>query len=201
MLQRCKLPQVFIMSYRPDIISDYGIIKQKNCTPRCPEGPLVTLSKYNSIIFNQGAGTVPWAFIIFHGPGLEYHLARSGEILLARAGAEPSGPGPPPGPWGTALHRAGRRKGSGAGSCSKRSQRGGGRRAAEMEQKAKKKQMKGEKSGGGVGGALKSEPGTRPIILIGRRCRLGLADALHIVVHRSEQNQLCLNIERLRDGK
>lgn len=29
MLQRCKLPQVFIMSYRPDIISDYGIIKQK----------------------------------------------------------------------------------------------------------------------------------------------------------------------------
>lgn len=29
MLQRCKLPQVFIMSYRPDIISDYGIIKHK----------------------------------------------------------------------------------------------------------------------------------------------------------------------------
>lgn len=48
---------------------------------------------------------------------------------------------------------------------------------------------------------MKSELGMRPIILIACRCRLGLTDASHIIVYCSEQNQLCLNIEGLRDSK
>ena len=52
-----------------------------------------------------------------------------------------------------------------------------------------------------AGGGVKSELDTRPIILIACRCCLGLTDALHIIVYCSEQQQLCLNIEGLRDSK
>lgn len=63
----------------------------------------------------------------------------------------------------------------------------------------RRKSRRREKSDGG--GSVKSERGGRPIILIACRCRLGLTDASHIIVYRSERNQLCRNTEGLRDGE
>lgn len=59
--------------------------------------------------------------------------------------------------------------------------------------------MKGEQRRGGEGRGG-SEPGTRPIILIACRCPSGSL-MRHISVYCAEQNQLCLNIEGLRDSK
>lgn len=48
------------MSYRPDIIANNGIIKQKILYPLASaEASLISLSKYNGIILNQRAALPP----------------------------------------------------------------------------------------------------------------------------------------------
>lgn len=140
MLQRCKLPQVFIMSYRPDIISDYGIIKQKNVLLAVQRGlSLPCLNITASFLTKELVQSLgPSLYSRGLGCGSAARLrgrTHSAPVLRPRPAA------PDPAAAGAAARTAGE-KAPAPGPT--------GREVREMEQKMQEEQMKGEARQGGA---------------------------------------------------
>lgn len=178
------------MSYRPDIISDYGIIKQKIVLGAVRRGLQLPCLNITASFLTEELVQSLGPSLYFMGLGWNI-ISLIGELILHLCqgqGQQCRMPlsmghlplhGAPPHP---VLPENGHREEWDGLTGWNKGWRGGD---------------EGRAASGRGGG---SEPGTHPIILIACRCPSGSL-MRHISVYCAEQNQLCLNIEGLRDSK